>query len=76
MTHVTCRLTAKNREQLRNPTLGNRVWATFTFYRPNGLNTHLSDTDVDYTWFGIGSSIPFVAVHWPIGHYVAHMPLL
>ena len=31
MTHVTCRLTAKNRDQLRNTTLGNRVWATFTF---------------------------------------------
>jgi len=31
MTHVTCSLTAKNRDQLRNPTLGNRVWATFTF---------------------------------------------
>jgi len=31
MTHVF-RLTAKNRDQLRNPTLGNRVWATFTFY--------------------------------------------
>jgi len=28
MTHVTvtCRLTAKNRDQLWNPTLGNRVW--------------------------------------------------
>ena len=32
MTHVTCRLTAKNRDQLRNPTVGNRVWAAFTFY--------------------------------------------
>ena len=31
MTHVTCRLTAKNRDQLRNPTLGNRVGSTFTF---------------------------------------------
>jgi len=31
MTHVTCRLTAKNRDQLQNPTLGNRVWATYTF---------------------------------------------
>jgi len=31
MTHVTCRLTAKNRDQLRNPTLGSRLWATFTF---------------------------------------------
>jgi len=32
MTHITCRLTAKNRDQLRNTTLGNRVWATFTFF--------------------------------------------
>jgi len=29
MTYVTCRLTANNRDQLRNPTLDNRVWATF-----------------------------------------------
>ena len=29
MIHITCRLTATNRDQLRNPTLGNRVWATF-----------------------------------------------
>jgi len=28
MTRVACRLTAKNRDQLRNRTLGNRVWAT------------------------------------------------
>jgi len=26
MTHITCRLTAKNRDQLRNPTLDNRVY--------------------------------------------------
>jgi len=31
MTHVTYRLTAKNRDQLWNPMLGNQVWATFTF---------------------------------------------
>ena len=31
MTHVTCRLTAKNRDQIRNPTLSSRVRATFTF---------------------------------------------
>ena len=31
MTHVTSRLTTKNRDQLRNPTFGNRVLATFTF---------------------------------------------
>jgi len=33
--HVTCRLTAKNRDQLRNPTLGNRVWATFFTFVTN-----------------------------------------
>jgi len=32
MADVTCRLTAKNQDQLRNPMLGNRVWATFTFF--------------------------------------------
>ena len=32
MTHVTCKMTAKNRDQLRNPTLGIRVWAPFTFF--------------------------------------------
>ena len=32
MIHVTCRLNSKNRDQLRNHTLGNRVWATF-FHR-------------------------------------------
>ena len=32
MTHVICRLTAKNRDQLRNPTLGSRVRATFTVF--------------------------------------------
>jgi len=31
MTHVICRLTAKSYDYLRNPTLGNRVWAAFTF---------------------------------------------
>ena len=34
MTHVTCRQAAKNRDKLRNPTLGNRVWATFTVFNP------------------------------------------
>ena len=32
MTHITCRLTAKNRDQLQNPTICNWVWVTFTFY--------------------------------------------
>ena len=33
MTHVICRLTAKHRDQLQNPMLGNRVWATSTWFR-------------------------------------------
>jgi len=36
MCHVTCRLTAKNRDQLRNRTLGNRVWATFWSQKISG----------------------------------------
>ena len=39
MIHVTCRLTAKNRDQLRNPTLGNRVWASFTFYQQSAITS-------------------------------------
>ena len=31
MTHITCRLTVKYRDQLQHPMLGNRVLATFTF---------------------------------------------
>ena len=46
MTYVTCRLTINNRPQLRNPTLGNRVWATFTFKQQiNGLSSLLSATN-------------------------------
>jgi len=34
MTYVTCRPTAKNRDQPLNRTLGNRVWATFSLLFP------------------------------------------
>ena len=48
MTHITCTLTAKNRYQLWNPMLGNRVWATFTFtfhlLRSTAFNGLLSGT--------------------------------
>jgi len=46
MTHDICRLTAKNRDQLRNPTLGNRVWATFTFLVSLASNNRLTRTSV------------------------------
>jgi len=39
MTHVTRRLTAQNRDQLRNLKLGNRVWATFTFLTTKIIRT-------------------------------------
>ena len=44
MTHVTGRLTAKNRDQLRNTTLRNPVWATFTFsYRSVQFRLHAAN---------------------------------
>jgi len=38
--YVTCRLTAKDRNQLRNPTLGNRVSATFTLLVVRSRRSH------------------------------------
>ena len=35
-------LTAKNRDQLRNPTLGNRVWATFFTYANSVIRKFLA----------------------------------
>ena len=46
MIHVTCRLTAKNRDQLRNPTPGNRVWATFTFIAALGPISRRKDRPI------------------------------
>jgi len=58
MTHVTCRLTAKNRDQLRNPTLGNRVWAIFTFfivrYFENRAREHVSEAETGKDFNGAG----------------------
>jgi len=46
MSHITCRLTAKNRDQLRNPTLGTQVRATFTFFnRHTRVTGRCCDTD-------------------------------
>jgi len=62
MTHVTWRLTAKNRDQLRNPTLGDRVWATFTFsqvhaVRPTSRGKRaLVNTETEV---GVGESVGF-----------------
>ena len=48
MTHVTCRLTAKNRDQLRNHTVGNRVWATITFLNRPKQRFRYNNTEVNY----------------------------
>ena len=58
MTHVTCRLTAKNREQLRNHMLGNRVWATFTF-----CGVYLSVDKVAWAFTGLWSKAPLGLSH-------------
>ena len=53
MTHRTCRLTAKNQDQLQNPTLGNRVWATFTLFNITWHNSvHLLWHRVAW-WLGL-----------------------
>ena len=46
MTHVTCRLTAKNRDQLQDSTLGSRVRATFTFLDARSLHLKPEDFQV------------------------------
>ena len=51
MTHVTCRLTAKNGDQLQSPTLGNRVWATFldVWNEPANVFTHTHTQCAEHT---------------------------
>ena len=46
MTHITCRLIAKNWDQLRNPKLCNRIWATFIFIIQLDTHTHMLNTYV------------------------------
>jgi len=50
MTHVSCRLTAKNRDQLQNPTIGNRVWATITFFTRESARLHKKSAPQHYWW--------------------------
>ena len=44
MIHVTCRLTAKNRDQLRDPTLGNRLCMGYV-----NLSTHQTHNCSEYS---------------------------
>ena len=67
MTHVTCRLTAQNRDQLRNPALSNRVWATFSFFllRVNLLHG-CSTADASPAYAALPSLVPYT--NRPAGH--------
>ena len=42
----TCRLTAKNCDQLRNPTVGNRVWVTFFTVKKIHVSSRCSSATV------------------------------
>ena len=65
MTHVTCRLTAKNWDQLRDHTLSNQVWATFTLFNQYEIthhksqsSSHISEWCQNCTYLGyLGSSL-------------------
>ena len=61
MIHVTCRLTAKNRDQLRNPTLGSRVWATFTFTLNIAVDERLQTSEIRLRFIQL-KRWPFVAL--------------
>jgi len=65
MTHVTCRLTAKNLDQLRNHTLGNRVrWATF-FTQFNDSIILTKSVSVEAIGCEQFAQIRYAAAPWP-----------
>ena len=53
MTRVTCRLTAKSRDQLWNPTLGSRVWATFFLISRRTSYTNVPAVEASRVWLKI-----------------------
>ena len=60
MTHATCRLTAKNRYQLRNPTLGNRVRLPLPFLLYPNHTAHLRSQMAGevWSWSGLSPCFP------------------
>ena len=66
MTQVTCRLTAKNQDQLRYPMLGNQIWVTFTLFlsltEQQDLSQNLAENQSD--WVQVITI--FLTVHHPL----------
>jgi len=65
MTHVICRLTAKNRDQLRDPTLGSRVWATFTFADDSSANENIAVNDTPEETSHADVTVDYIATDVP-----------
>jgi len=63
-------LTAKNRDQLRNPTLCNRVWATFTFFKVKSCKEAYTDIAVR-----VYIAAPLRGTHMPYGITQCYLPL-
>ena len=68
MTHVTCRLTAKNRDQLRNSTLGNRVWATFLVVVRGNWQVQIYDQTIFESYKSPGQFF-HASSAWKIDHF-------
>jgi len=79
MTHVTCRLTAKNRAQLRNPAHGDRVWTTFRFFTTLTLTGHKGQFDAIATghrlWLRDGRGTQIVSTSREQQTYTQYVPL-
>jgi len=68
MTHVTCRLTAKNRDQLWNSTLGNRVWATFLVVVRGNWQVQIYDQTIFESYKSPGQFF-HASSAWKIDHF-------
>ena len=69
MTHATCRLTAENRDQLRNPTLGNGVWATSTFLVSCIAATVFNKLTYLLTFLSGNYALPITSYHYYYYYY-------
>jgi len=72
MTHVTCRLTAKNRDQLRNLTLGNRVRAIFTFLLSDRVYSYRSSAPTGKRSIVMSVSV-CVRVCWSVRDHISDL---